>query len=167
MRPSRFVPSRDLPPILLAAVLSASILPGAEMSSRTARSQPVLRKMTPILQVERIEPSLPFWRSLGFEVSVEVPHEDRLGFVILARGGLEVMMQTIESMRADDASLAPERATPTYLFVEVEDLEATRAALVDAEPLLGPRDTFYGMREVFVREPGGNVVGLAQPITTP
>jgi hypothetical protein len=120
--------------------------------------------MTPILQVERIEPSLPFWRSLGFSLTVEVAHEDRLGFVILQRDGLELMMQTLESMRADEPRMAPERATPTYLFVEVADLEAVRKALVDATLLLGPRDTFYGMREIFVREPGGNVVGLAQQI---
>ena len=130
------------------------------MSSTT----PAVRKVTPILQVDRIEPSLPFWRSLGFTVAAEVPHEDRLGFVILQRDGIELMIQSVESMRADDARLAPERATATYLFVEVEDLEAVRRSLVDAELLIGPRDTFYGLREIFVREPGGNVVGIAQPI---
>jgi hypothetical protein len=146
---------------MLAATFAACLGAGAAMPSD---SPPVLRKMTPILQVDQIEPSLPFWRSLGFVVTAEVPHEDRLGFVILQRDGMELMMQTLDSMRADDASLAPERASPTYLFVEVEDLEAVREALVDATPLLGPRDTFYGMREIFVREPAGNVVGLAQPI---
>lgn len=125
---------------------------------------PALSKLTPILQVERIEPSLPFWHSLGFTVAAEVPHEGALGFVILQRDDLELMIQTTASMRGDDARMAPERATPTYLFVEVADLEAVRRGLVDAELLLGPRDTFYGMREIFVREPGGNVVGLAQPI---
>ena len=134
------------------------------MSSPAAASPPVLSKLTPILQVERIEPSLPFWRSLGFTVAAEVPHEGALGFVILQRDGLELMIQTIASMKSDDARLAPERATPTYLFVEVADLDAVRQRLVDAELLLGPRDTFYGMREIFVREPGGNVIGLAQPI---
>lgn len=152
--------------ILLACAIAAAGLTGATMSNSAAAPAPSpgIRKMTPILQVERIEPSLPFWRSLGFAVTAEVPHEDRLGFVILVRDDLELMLQTLASMRADDASLAPERVSPTYLFVEVEDLEQVRRSLVDAQLLLGPRDTFYGMREIFVREPGGNVVGLAQPI---
>ena len=43
-----------------------------------------LKKLTPILTVESIEPSLPFWvDALGFTKTVEVPHEGALGFAIL------------------------------------------------------------------------------------
>jgi hypothetical protein len=35
-----------------------------------------LKKLTPILTVEAIEPSLPFWvDALGFTKTVDVPHE--------------------------------------------------------------------------------------------
>ena len=34
--------------------------------------------------VKEIEPCLPFWTDrLGFEVTVTVPHEDRVGFAML------------------------------------------------------------------------------------
>ena len=50
---------------------------------------------TPVLIVEEIEKSLPFWVDrLGFQKPVEVPDGDRLGFAILVNDGAEVMFQT-------------------------------------------------------------------------
>ena len=52
-------------------------------------------KITPILIVDEIEPSLNFWvAKLGFEKTVEVPEGDKLGFVILQKEGAEVMLQS-------------------------------------------------------------------------
>ena len=48
-----------------------------------------VKKLTPVLFVEKIEPVLPFWmQHLGFIKTVEVPDGDRLGFVILQQGGV-------------------------------------------------------------------------------
>ena len=59
-------------------------------------------KITANLFVDAIEPCLEFWVGrLGFEKTVEVPEEGRLGFVILQREGAEVMLQTRSSVRAD------------------------------------------------------------------
>ena len=49
------------------------------------------KKLTPVLAVESIEPVLPLWESLGFAKTVEVPHGDCLGFVVLQSGNVEVM----------------------------------------------------------------------------
>lgn len=49
-----------------------------------------MKKLTPVLAVDEIEPVLPFWiERLGFEKTVEVPQGDRLGFVIPARDGAD------------------------------------------------------------------------------
>ncbi|MDX1623882.1 MAG: VOC family protein [Gemmatimonadota bacterium] len=121
-----------------------------------------MEKITPILAVEEIEPSLEFWvERLGFETTVEVPHGDRLGFVILERAGREVMLQTVESMEDDVPAVAPP-AGQSVLYVQVEDLDAIERALQGVELAIPRRTTFYGAEEVFVREPGGNVVGFAE-----
>src|SRR5687767_2660640 len=121
-----------------------------------------MKKLTPILVVEAIEPSLPFWvDALGFAKTVEVPHEDALGFVILEKDGYEVMLQTIASMKADVPSTVPP-AGRSVLFLEIEDLSAIEKAVAEYELLVPRRKTFYGAEEIFVREPGGNVVGFAQ-----
>lgn len=121
-----------------------------------------MKKLTPILVVEAIEPSLPFWvDALGFARTVEVPHEDALGFVILERDGYEVMMQTVASAKADVPSTVP-LPGGSVLYLEIEDLSAIEAAVAEYELLIPRRKTFYGAEEIFVREPSGNVVGFAQ-----
>lgn len=121
-----------------------------------------MKKLTPILTVDAIEPALPFWiDALGFEKTTEVPHGDVLGFAILEREGLEVMLQTVGSMEADVPSIAPPIGG-SILFLEVEDLDPIERAVEGFEVVVPRRTTFYGADEIFVREPGGNVVGFAQ-----
>lgn len=121
-----------------------------------------MKNLTPILAVEAIEPSLPFWvDALGFELATEVPHGDALGFVILKRDGREVMLQTIASIEGDVPAIAPAPGG-SILFLEVEDLSAIERAIEGFEVLVPRRSTFYGALEVFVREPGGHVVGFAE-----
>jgi uncharacterized glyoxalase superfamily protein PhnB len=120
------------------------------------------RKLTPILQVEEIEPSIPFWEGLGFEKTVEVPHEDRLGFVIFQREGVEVMLQTLASMRADAPGLTPASTPSALLYFEVTGLDALIARAHELDVAVPERTTFYGARELFVRDPPGNLVGFAE-----
>jgi len=48
------------------------------------------------------------------------------------------------------------------LFITVDDLDAIEKALAGA-PVAKPRhDTVYGSTEMYVKEPGGNLVGFAQ-----
>jgi hypothetical protein len=129
----------------------------------------MVRKMTPVLIVERIEPALALWVDrLGFEKTTEVPEGDHLGFVILSRGGLEVMYQTRESVETEIATadlpraLMPQAGSQTSLFCEVENLDEIRKKLEGFDVLLSYRKTFYGSEELWMREPGGHIVGFAQ-----
>jgi catechol 2,3-dioxygenase-like lactoylglutathione lyase family enzyme len=93
-------------------------------------------KLSPVLMVDEIEPCLPFWVDrLGFEKTTEVPEGERLGFVILARDGLEVMMQTRASVESDLPAVAETPLGGSILFMEVDDL---RAALTTAAEHLRP-----------------------------
>ena len=61
-----------------------------------------IKKITTVLAVETVEPSLDFWtKKLGFECTVTVPHEDTLGFAILVKDNMEVMLQSVASILAD------------------------------------------------------------------
>jgi uncharacterized glyoxalase superfamily protein PhnB len=123
-----------------------------------------IRRVTPVLVVDEIEPSLAFWVGrLGFVATAEVPEGDRLGFVILEKDGVEVMFQTRDSLRADVPALADAPAA-TSLFIEVLDLDAVAEAVEGLEVLIPRRRTFYGMDEIGVREPGGHPVTFAQPV---
>lgn len=122
----------------------------------------MLKRLTPLLYVESIEPSLGFWEKLGFQKTTEVPHGDKLGFVILENGGIEVMYQTRASVAEDIAPLANSPMKGSFLFIEVDDLDAIERALADAEKVVPRRKTFYGADELIVKEPAGNTVTFAQ-----
>ncbi len=124
-----------------------------------------LKRITPILLVDEIEPCLAFWDALGFDKTAEVPHEGRLGFAILEKSGLEIMYQTRASVAADIPALADAPGQGTFLFLEVMDLDATIEAVAGAPVVFPRRKTFYGMEEICVREPGGNVVTFAMAVS--
>jgi catechol 2,3-dioxygenase-like lactoylglutathione lyase family enzyme len=138
-------------------VLHAVLL--ANLATFLARA---MQKLTSVLIVEAIEPCLEFWcERLGFTKTVEVPEGERLGFVILEHGPLELMLQSRASVAADNSAIARD-AFRSALFVEVDDLARMRRA-VDGLPLVfDERTTFYGAREICVRDPAGNVVVFAQ-----
>ena len=124
----------------------------------------MIKKLTPILFVEKIEPVLPFWTEhLGFVKTVEVPEGDRLAFVILQQGTVEVMYQTYASVEKDMPAILPDvRKGPTFLYIEVENLNALKPALQSAAVYLPERTTFYGAREIGVRDPAGHFLTFAQ-----
>src|SRR5216684_2576404 len=113
-------------------------------------------KITAVLLVDEIEPSLAFWVDrLAFEKTVEVPEGDKLGFVILQKDGAEVMLQTRESLKKDAAGTADAILTSTAcLYIEVDDFDDTLERVKGAEVLMPVRTSFYGMKEITVREPG-------------
>ena len=125
-----------------------------------------MKKLTPVLVVDEIEPCLPFWvERLGFERTAEVPEGSKLGFVILTRDDVEVMYQTRESVAKDIPAMVPERGGhPIGLFVVVSDVAGVERALEGFDVIVPRRKTFYGMDEIGVREPGGNPVIFAQQV---
>lgn len=123
-----------------------------------------MKKLSPVLFVEEVEPALDFWvRRLGFTKTVEVPQGDKIGFVILNNGRVEVMLQSRASLAGDAPALAasPFETSGVTLFIEVEDLDPVLQAVVGCDVAVPERTTFYGMREVGVRAPGGCVLLFA------
>lgn len=125
-----------------------------------------VKRITPVLLVKEIEPVLPFWVDrLGFTKTVEVPDGTKLAFVALVKGSTEVMYQTYASVEKDapPSMAAAARKGPTYLYIEVDNLDAVLTALKDVPKTMPERTAFYGMREFAVQEPGGHFITFAQP----
>ena len=125
----------------------------------------MMKKLTPVLVVDAIEPVLPLWDALGFARTAEVPQGDRLGFVILQKDGVEIMYQTFDSVRADEPkSLSGRRPLgASGLFIEVEDLSQVAARVPkESDVVVERRKTFYGATEMILRDAAGNIVILAE-----
>ena len=129
-----------------------------------------VRKVTPVLVVDEIEPVVGFWRKLGIEPGVEVPGSGGLVFAIFTAEGVEVMYQTAASVREDLVAAAsapqafrgePQQAT---LYVEVQSLADVEEQLQGERLVMPRRTTFYGATEVAYTDPAGNVIVFAQRV---
>jgi uncharacterized glyoxalase superfamily protein PhnB len=148
--------------ILIAILL---VGPVAFLTAATGPHQDrPMKKLTPIIFVEAVEPCLGFWTDrLGFAKTMEVPHGETLGFAAVESGNVEVMYQSRASLEADVPELVEGPfARSGALFIEVESLDAILPQLEGAEVVVPERTTFYGAREIWVRAPCGTVVGLAE-----
>ncbi len=144
---------------LLAGTLGFSLQDATQATEKPAMK---LKRMTPILVVDTIEPCLELWVDrLGFKKTAEVPEGDRLWFVMMERDGIELMIQTKASVEKDVPAVA-EAIKTTALFIEVEDLEPFRKALAGDRHIFEERKTFYGSTEIAIWTPGGHVVTFAQ-----
>ncbi|HMJ21713.1 MAG TPA: hypothetical protein VK513_07385, partial [Terriglobales bacterium] len=59
------------------------------------------------------------------------------------------------------------RKGPVFLYVEVENLDETMGVLKDVEVVMPVRTTFYGAREIGVKDPAGHFVTFAQTGAAP
>src|ERR1700694_1193806 len=100
---------------------------------------------------------------LGFEKPIEGPDGDKLAFAILQKGPVELMYQSYASAEKDVSAISSEvRKGPSFLYVEVENLDQIVPAMKGAEVVMPVRTTFYGAKEIGVRDPAGHIITFAQ-----
>lgn len=123
-----------------------------------------LKRITAVLYVDKIEPCVDFWTSrFGFQKTMEVPDGDHLAFVILQKDNLEIMYQSFASAAKDAPAIAKDiEGGRTFLYMEVEKLDPFIAAAKNANVVLPLRTTFYGAKEIGLKDPAGHVVVFAE-----
>ena len=123
----------------------------------------MIRKLTPVLYVETIEPCRDLWvKRLGFTQTVEVPEGDKLGFVILVKDDIEVMYQSRASVAKDVPAFTTRTLGQSNLFLEVSDLSEIEQAVKGLKLVVPKRKTFYGSTEIGIQDPAGNVIVFAE-----
>ena len=124
-----------------------------------------VKKITPVLFAQEIEPCVKFWvERFGFDKTAEVPDGDRLGFVMLQKGTVELMYQGYASADKDVGTTISDaiRKGPTFLYVEVDSLDETINAAKGAEVVIPRRQTFYGSTEIGIKDPAGHYLTFAE-----
>lgn len=123
-----------------------------------------ITRITPVLAVTEVEPCVKFWvERMGFKVTAQVPDGTAVAFALLERDGVELMYQSYRSIENDNAAIgALARKGCTFLYVEVSNLDDVIQAMKGAEIAVPLRTTFYGMKELGVKDPAGHVITFAQ-----
>ena len=131
---------------------------------------------TPNLMTKDVNATVKFYRDrLGFQLMMGVPFNSEtaveelsddipLQYAMLTRDSAMVMAQHQQSL-AEECDLFSDRpvATSGTFYMEVENLDQLLPGLGDdIEIALPQRITFYGMRELWIRDNNGYVITLAQ-----
>lgn len=132
--------------------------------------------LMPNLMTENVNATVRFYcEHLGFHMLMGLPFDTEqsikeyseaipLQFSMLEHEGAMLMVQARASLAGECAMFAemPIAVSGTY-YLEVENLDKLLAGLgKDVEVVLPERITFYGMREVWIRDNNGYVVTLAE-----
>lgn len=151
----------------MACLAMAVLLAGTVVQSQPEKEKNMnVTRITPVLFAANIEPCVKFWvERLGFQKAAEVPEGNSIGFAILERDGVEVMYQSYASADKDNAATGPlVRKGPSFLYVEVSDLDSVIRSMNGVETAIPLRTTFYGMKELGVKDPAGHVIMFAQKV---
>jgi catechol 2,3-dioxygenase-like lactoylglutathione lyase family enzyme len=127
--------------------------------------------VTPNLVVINVERSRAFYRDvLGFSLVATVPEQAPFAFAWMQRDNVNVFLNSLEAVRADNAQLAarPIGGLNTVFVVLEADttaagVDALRAAIgTRARVFMELKDQFYGMREFGIEDPDGYAIFFAQ-----
>ena len=152
--------------LISCAVLALTIGVACSIHAQTKKGKnKMIDRSTPILHVRSVEPSIKFWTErFGFKVTVKVPDGDHIGFAALENGEIELMYQTYSGAKAGASNPLVEAVEkgPSFLFMEVPDIQAAIKSLSGAEIVKPLSETAYGAKEVAVKEPGGHFIIFSQ-----
>ncbi|MCA9021911.1 MAG: VOC family protein [Planctomycetaceae bacterium] len=118
------------------------------------QTAPAVQELVPLLFVEDVSDSVDFYcNQLGFEMKHKWEPDGTLAWCRLERGNAALMLQLA---CPDEDGTAAERCKGVGFFFHCDDAQAVYEELLfrglDLEP---PRVAFYGMNQLFLKDPDG------------
>ena len=138
-----------------------------------------LLQLTPNLMVHDLQVSIAFYQNiLGFSIRMavdeeknilvtEISPEPKLIYAQLEKDGVEIMIQQQSSMVEDlpvFSGCAIGASVSFYMIVENID-ELFQQVRGKADCIRELETTWYGMREFYIRDPDGYILGFAEQQT--
>ncbi|HLJ90006.1 MAG TPA: hypothetical protein VKZ53_24570 [Candidatus Angelobacter sp.] len=119
-------------------------------------------KITPLVYMDEIEKSLPFWlEGLGFEKVMDVQDNNKLLFALLQKGEQELMLNARALIQNQFPPVVDFTSPSAALYMDVESLSPIRKLAEKYGVVVPEHKTNYGTTEIILREPGGNLVWFA------
>ncbi len=116
-----------------------------------------LERLTPMLNVADAATTIAWYMSIGFEVIDTYEENGEADWAWMSRDGVNIMINR--------RNLPPEAATGVNLYIDVDDVDALWADLKDRVTVSEAiTDQFYGMRDFWIVDPNGTILGFGQKI---
>ncbi|MDJ0944330.1 MAG: VOC family protein [Kiloniellales bacterium] len=113
-----------------------------------------------MLNVADAAATVAWYQGIGFEVVNTYEEDGAINWAWLRRDGTNIMI--------NQRALPREAATGVNLYFDVDDIDALWAELKDRVTVSEAiTDQFYGMRDFWIEDPNGTILGFGQPITKP
>ena len=121
-----------------------------------------MKSITPNLKVESIERSLCFYREiLGFDIVMANPETSPV-WVMLKKGGAEIMLQQKESIDEEYPLFAGQSGGALTFYVMTENSPALYEKIKSSADVIKPlHETPYGRKEFAVKDPDGFIFTFA------
>jgi uncharacterized glyoxalase superfamily protein PhnB len=129
--------------------------------------------------VEDVNLTLEYYQDiLGYEFIMGVPRDSKeiiiwweketpLDYAMVKQGNVEIMFQSRESL-AHDLPLYKDEimgASPTF-YIEVNGVDDLYDRIKDKTRIVrGPYEAFYGMKEFYIQDCNGYIIGFAENIS--
>lgn len=122
-----------------------------------------VNRASAVLFVDRVEPTRDWFMKVGFTVFVDIPEDDHVGFALMEKDGVQVMVETrANKIEAEALRARMQASRNAFVFIEVDDLDAVVAKLEGSTVVVPRHKTFYGSEEQTYEEPGGHLVTFAR-----
>lgn len=138
-----------------------------EKEVKNHKGDVMYQKITANLMVQNVNETAEFYKKyFGFRTTVTVPDSGDFDFAILNADKVELMFQKIESLGDDVPYLKNMPVGGSFtLFIEVSNVdEIYNRFKGEVEILVDMKTTFYGMKEVTVKDNNGYVLTFAEKV---
>ena len=135
-----------------------------------------VKSITPNLLVSSVKESVAFYTDmLGFkyvmgvdnakELYLEYDKNQELGFAIIQNEIMQIMFQELSDTNADlGLDLKTDKSiTNSIIYIEIDGFDELYENIKEKVEIVNePRHTFYGMKEFYIKDNSGNIVGFAE-----
>jgi uncharacterized glyoxalase superfamily protein PhnB len=138
----------------------------------------MVKSMTPNLIVKDVYKTMEFYVTVldfNFAMAIdrikntymELTPEVTYLFGMVGKGDVVLFIQAIESFKEDvtqDANIETLNNNIS-LYIEIDDVDSYFESIKESVEIIAPiRETFYGMREFYIRDLDGNIIGFSQKL---
>lgn len=123
------------------------------------------KTITPNLVVSNIARSADFYReALGFQTVATVPAQAPFAFIMLARDGLNLFLNSREATHEEGHAIEPVAGGVT-MYIDVTDIGRLWKDMQARAPIVMPlKKQFYGVTEFSVTDPDGYWITFAERV---